>query len=84
MCDCNKVVSQSDCQRVLELKALQSSFDGFFIYTVDSKGGLVLISVKRGENPNKRVKDLGYLDENNEPKWFYLDESPCLNKSNNK
>lgn len=80
MCDCNKVVSQSDCQRILELKGLEKTFDGFFIYTFNSIGELVLISVKRGVNPNDRVRDLGYLDDNNEPKWFYLNESPCLNK----
>jgi len=72
MCNCSKVVSQSDCQRLRE-----HAKDGrFFIYNF--KGDYLRIAyVPNGENPNSIAERYGYYNDNGDLEWFNIMEHPC-------
>lgn len=78
MCNCSKIITQSECDILKELN--NDPLKRFFIYHISDSKGLMVAYVPKGINPNQIAKERGFLDENNHPQWFNTKEHPCINE----
>lgn len=78
MCDCSKQIKQTDCDRLKEFN--NDPEKRFFIYHIfDDFRGLQVAYVPNGINPNQIALERGFIDQNDNAKWFSTLEHPCLN-----
>ncbi len=77
MCNCSKSITKSECDI---LRKYAFDVEGrFFIYHVfDAPRGLEIAEVKKGELPNRRALDLGFVTPEGVPEWYNVKEHPCL------
>lgn len=78
MCNCSKVITQSECDMLKELN--NDPLKRFFIYHISDLKGLMVAYVPKGINPNQIAEERGFLDDNNQPQWFNTKEHPCINE----
>lgn len=76
MCDCGKVVTQSECDLIRAHLNIEG-FNGFCIYYFRGDE-LLFACVKKGDNPNTVALKYNFVDEEGNAKWFYVKEHPCL------
>lgn len=76
MCDCSKLVTLSECQRLRKYNADPEK--RFFIYHIfDDLRGLKIAYVPKDDNPNNVALKRGFVDDKGNPKWYNIKEHPC-------
>jgi len=78
MCNCSKVITQSECDMLNELN--NDSLKRFFIYHISDLKGLMVAHVPKGINPNQIAKEMGFINSENQIEFYSTREHPCINE----
>lgn len=74
-CNCSKEVTLTDCDRLRKFVA-----DGrMFIYHIfDDERKLQVAFVPAERSPNAIAIERGFVNDKEDPEWFFVKEHPCL------
>lgn len=78
MCNCSKVVTQTECQMLKEFN--DDPLKRFFIYHISDETGLEVAHVPEGQNPNQIALERGFKNESGQIEWFHISEHPCIHE----
>lgn len=78
MCNCSKVITQSECNMLRELN--NDPLKRFFIYHISDEKGLMVAMVPKDINPNQIAEERGFVNDENDLEWFNIKEHPCINE----
>ena len=77
MCNCSKILTQTDCQRLREF--FYDPQKRLFIYHIfDGEKGLQIRYVPNDKTPNEIAELNNFFNENGNLEWFHISEHPCL------
>lgn len=75
MCRCSEPITNSECNLLRKLQK-DSRFFIYYISRIDNKLKVALIP--KGSNPNEIALSRDFVDLDNNPEWYNINEHPCL------